>query len=37
MKNYPTKKLVFNLIDETWSIDLLDFLDYKVSNNKGFR
>ena len=24
-------------MDETWSIDLADFSDYKTSNNKGFR
>ena len=24
-------------VDEVWSIDLADFSDYKVSNNKGFR
>ena len=36
-KNYPTIKIVSNNIDEIWSIDLADFLDYKTSNNKGFR
>ena len=36
-KNYPTNKLVYNHIDEIWSIDLADMVDYKVSNNKGFR
>ena len=36
-KNYPTNKIIFNHIDEIWSIDLADFLDYKTSNNKGFR
>ena len=34
-KNYETKKVIYNLIDEIWSIDLADFLDYKTSNNKG--
>ena len=29
--------MLYNLIDETWSIDLADKVDYKVSNNKGFR
>ena len=33
-KIYPTKKIVYNLIDEIWSIDLAD---YKTSNNKGLR
>ena len=36
-KNYPTNKIVYNHIDEIWSIDLADMVDYKVSNNKGFR
>ena len=36
-KNYPTNKIIYNHIDEIWSIDLADFLDYKTSNNKGFR
>ena len=36
-KNYPTIKKVYNHIDEIWSIDLADFSDYKISNNKGYR
>ena len=36
-KNYPTNKIVYNHINEIWSIDLADFSDYKTSNNKGFR
>ena len=36
-KNFPTNKIVYNHIDEIWSIDLADFSDYKTSNNKGFR
>ena len=36
-KNYPTNKIVYNHIDEIWSIDLADFSEYKTSNNKGFR
>ena len=36
-KKYPTNKIVYNSIDEIWSIDLADFSDYKTSNNKGFR
>ena len=36
-KNYPTNKIVYNHIDEIWSIDLADMVDYKVSNNKVFR
>ena len=36
-KNYPTNKIIYNHIDEIWSIDLADFSDYKTSNNKGFR
>ena len=36
-KNFPTKKIVYNHIDEIWSIYLADFLNYKTSNNKAFR
>ena len=35
--NYPTNKIIYNHVDEIWSIDLADFSDYKTSNNKGFR
>ena len=37
IKNYPTNKIVYNHIDEIWSIDLADMIDYKISNNKVFR
>ena len=37
MRNYPTNEILFNHIDEIWSTDLADFLDYKTSNNKGYR
>ena len=36
-KNYPTNKIIHNHIDEIWSIGLADMIDYKISNNKGFR
>ena len=36
-KNYSTNKIIYNHIDEIWSFDSADFLDYKTSNNKGFR
>ena len=36
-KNYPSNKIVYNHIDEIWQIDLADMVDYKISNNKGFR
>ena len=36
-KNYPTNKIVYNHIDEIWSIDLADMIDYKISNNKNYR
>ena len=36
-KNYPSNKIIYNHIDETWSIDLADMIDYKTSKNKGFR
>ena len=35
-KIYPNNKTVHNHIDEIWSIDLTDMIDYKTSNNKGF-
>ena len=37
MRKYPTNKLVYNNIDEIWSIHLADMIDYKTSNNKGYR
>ena len=30
-------KLIYNHIDEIWSIDLADFFDCKISNNSGYR
>ena len=36
-KKYPTKKILYNHLNEIWSIDLADMIDYKTSNNKGFR
>ena len=36
-RNYPTNKIRYNHLDETWSIDLADMIDYKISSNKGFR
>ena len=36
-KNYPTNKKVYNHNDEIWSFDLADMVEYKISNNKGFR
>ena len=36
-KSYPTNKIIYNHVDEIWSIDLADMIDYKISNNKGFR
>ena len=37
MRNYPTNKIIYNHIDEIWSIDLADMIDYKTSNNKSYR
>ena len=34
MRNYPTNKIAYNHIDEIWSTDLTDMIDYKISNNK---
>ena len=36
-KIFPTNKITYNHIDEIWSIDLANMIDYKISNNKGFR
>ena len=36
-KIHPTNKILYNHIDETWSFDLADMIDYRTSNNKGFR
>ena len=36
-KNFPTNKIFYNHINEIWSIDLADMIDYKISNNKGYR
>ena len=35
MKNYKTNKILNFHIDEIWSFDLADMIDYKISNNKG--
>ena len=35
-KSYPTNKIIYNHVDEPWSSDLADMIDYKTSNNKGF-
>ena len=36
-KNYPTNKIIYNHVDEIWSIDLAGMIDYKISNNKECR
>ena len=36
-KNYETNKIIYNHTDQIWSIDLADLIDYKISNNKGYR
>ena len=36
VKNYATNNIIYNHIDEIWSIDLADMIDYKTSNNKSF-
>ena len=36
-RNYPTNKKTYNYIDEIWSIDVADMIDYKISNIKLFR
>ena len=36
-KKSKTTKIIYNYIDEIWSIDSADFSDYKISNNKWYR
>ena len=36
-KIYPTDKRIYSHIDEIWSIDLADMIDYKTWNNRRFR
>ena len=36
-KNYPTHKIIYSHIDEIWSSDLADMVDYKSSNNEELR
>ena len=31
------KKIIYNHLNEIWSIDLAEMIDYKISNTKGFR
>ena len=37
IKNYPTNEIVYDHIDEIWSIGLADFSESKITNNKGYR
>ena len=36
-KIYETNKITYNHIDEIWTLDLADMIDYKISINKGLR
>ena len=36
-RSYLTNKIIYNHIDENWSIDLADMVDYKTSIIKGYR
>ena len=36
-KKYETNKIIYNHIDEKWSIDLAEMIDYKISKNRGDR
>ena len=36
-KNYPTNKTDVNLIDNFWSLDILDLKDYGPENTRGYR
>ena len=37
INTYPSDKIVYNHIDEIWSVDLADMVEYKISNIKGFK
>ena len=37
MENYPTNEMLYNHIDEIWIIGLADMINYKNSNNRGYR
>ena len=37
MRIYSTNKIIYNHIDEKWSVDLADLSDYKTLSNKGYR
>ena len=34
---YPTDKIICNHFDEIWFNDLADMIDYRTSNNQGYR
>ena len=36
-KNYETKKIIYNHIDEIWSVHLAEMIDCKISKNKKYR
>ena len=36
-ENYPSNKIIYIQINEIWSSDLADIIDYKISNVKVFR
>ena len=36
-KNYPRNKTGVYLIDDIWSLNLLDLKDYNPSKNRGFK
>ena len=35
-KIYPTNKVIVKSIDDNWSLDLLDLIDYNVKNNRSY-
>ena len=37
LRKIPSDKIIYIHIHEIWSIDLADMIDYKISNNKGYR
>ena len=36
-KNYETNEMICNHIDEIWSLDLANMIDYKISNTEKHR
>ena len=36
-RNYETNKTIVKHINDCWSLDILDMIDYGIKNNEGYR